>query len=440
MPERPNILMFITHDSGRHFGCYGRRVATLNVDRLAEEGVLFSNHYSTAPQCSPSRSSIISGKYPHTHGVMGLTHRGHRMHCYENLVPHLMSGAGYQTWLFGMQHEVHAPSPILGYQNRRFDEQKGNACQIVTPFVLDWLSQGPTQPFYACIGYHESHRPFPHSDTPLETVQPLPYLPDVPPVRQDLADLEVLIRRIDDHVGLVIDGLKRAGLYDNTLIIFTTDHGIDMPRAKGTLFNAGVETAFIMRFPGGRYAGRRVDALAQNIDYLPTICEMAGPQVPPGVQGTSLMPLVCGRKTCVHETLLFENTYQSAYDPVRAVRAGSYKYIKSFIARPINFAANTGPGPAKQYLLEQGWFDGPRPAEQLYDLAKDPHEMTDIAGRPEYAQVLRQMQAHLQRWMTATKDPLLTGQVRPPLGGRVTCPDSLDGRNEFVATENSPIE
>lgn len=438
--KQPNILMFITHDSGRHFGCFGRKVATPNIDALAAGGVVFDRYFCTAPQCCPSRGSIISGKWPHSHGLIGLTHRGFAMDRYEDLLPQVLVQAGYETWLFGMQHEVHGPASILGYQNRRFDEKKGNACEIVTPFVLDWLRQPRTQPFFACIGYHETHRPFPAGDTPLSMVDPLPYLPDVPAVRQDVADLEVAVRRVDDHVGRVLEALKQAGLYDDTLVLFTTDHGVDMPRAKASLFDAGVETALIVKFPGGQFAGRRIGALGQNIDLMPTLCEVAGAKVPVGVQGRSLLPLVRGESASVHDALFLEMTYHSAYDPVRAVRTDRHKYIRSFLSRPTQFAANEGACRSKDYLEGLGWYSTPRATEQLYDLEADPLEQTNLIDRPEHAEAARDLRARLRAWMEGTADPLLKGQVRPPVGAKVTPPTARDNRESIIYTADTPIE
>ncbi|HUW84603.1 MAG TPA: sulfatase [Phycisphaerae bacterium] len=440
MAKRPNVLMFITHDTGRHLGCYGRKVATPNLDALANSGVVFENYFCTAPQCSPSRASILSGKWPHNHGLIGLTHRGFAMSSYDHLLPKLMAEAGLDTWLFGMQHEIHGPASTLGYRHRQFDQQRGNGCQVVTPFVLDYLRSGPKQPFYACVGYSETHRPFPHSDVSLAAVEPVGYLPDVDAVRQDVADLEVLVRRVDDHVGQVVDALKDAGLYDDTLIVFTTDHGVAMPRAKATLFDAGVETALIMKFPHDQHAGTRVRAMALNIDYLPTLCDFVGVDVPTDVQGVSLMPLVRGETASAHDALFFEMTYHAAYDPMRAARTPRHKYIRSFVERPMHFAPNTDAGHAKEHLRAEGWYDAPRPAEQLYDLGADPYEQSNVIDDPAYAEVADELRTRLREWMESTGDPLLAGQVPAPVGARVTRPAAYEAGDTIVVTADSPIE
>ena len=155
-----NIMVIITHDTGRHLGCYGRGAPSPNLDKLAEEGVKFTQAFCTAPQCSPSRASVLTGLMPHRHGLIGLAHRGFRLRNNVSLLPKLLSQAGYSTHLFGLQHETTWDRVTeLGYQH--VHRPDGLSCLKVTPLLLDFLSKEPPQPFFASVGFTETHRTFP---------------------------------------------------------------------------------------------------------------------------------------------------------------------------------------------------------------------------------------------------------------------------------------
>jgi arylsulfatase A-like enzyme len=419
--DKPNILVVITHDTGRHLGCYGRKVDTPNLNKLAEEGVLFTNFFCSAPQCSPSRASLLTGRYPHNHGLIGLTHRGFRLNADEPLLPALLAQAGYSTVLFGFQHE--SPDPyLLGYQ--KVFKAKSNSCLDVTPLVLDFLAKEPEEPFFTMIGFSETHRPFPEYNGPVEDVEGLPYLPDVEDVRRDVAALNILVRRVDEKVGEILDAVDDANLRDNTLVIFTTDHGIAFPGAKATLYDPGIEIAMIMRGPFGFEGGKRIDAMLTNLDVAPTILDICGIPIPEKMQGKSMLPLIRGESDRLYDRVFVEQTYHAAYDPIRGVRTARFKYIRSFEKRPFWFPPNVDGGLSKEVARRLGYFSKPRPPEMLFDLHADPVERRNLAYDPEYADVLNYMRKQLERWMRETDDPLLRGFVPPPRGARVTPPDS----------------
>ena len=421
--SRPNILIVITHDSGRHLSPYGRKVKTPNMERLAGEGILFTNFFCTAPQCSPSRASLLTGKYPHSHGLIGLTHRGFRLNPDEKTLPMILNEAGYKTHLFGFQHE--APDPKeLGYQN--IVRGKNNSCLNITPLVVEFLENKPEEPFFAMVGFSETHRPFPEYEGSLEEIEPLPYLPDLPEVRKDVGGLNILVERVDESVGRILEALDKTGLGSNTLFIYTTDHGIAFPGAKATLLDPGIEIAMIMRWPDGFDGGRRIDAMLTNADLLPTILDLLGIDPPEGVQGRSFLPVIEGEVSEIHEEIFPELTYHAAYDPMRSVRARRFKYIKSFEERPFWFPPNVDNGYSKEVARRLGYFDRPRPKEMLFDLENDPLERNNLADDPEYRSVLEEMRAKLERWMRETDDPLLEGYVPPHPGAYVTPPDSYN--------------
>lgn len=424
----PNVVVVITHDTGRHLGAYGRRVATPNLDRLAAEGVLFEQAFCAAPQCSPSRASLLTGLVPHRHGLIGLTHRGFRLHpdALRRTLPRLLAEAGYRTHLFGFQHE--APDPHdLGYQQMIQPPASGarpHRCRDVAPAAARFLAGEPAEPFFMMVGFEETHRPFDPTDTPLDDVQVPAYLPDTPVVRRDVADLEGSVREADAAVGQIVTALDGSGLADRTLVVYTTDHGIAFPGAKGTLLDPGLEVALIARGPGGFTGGRRLPGLASNVDLHPTILELCGILPPAGSDGVSLLPIVAGTVRDVREEHVAELTYHTAYDPMRAIRTERFKYVRSFADRPLHLPAHVDASPTKDLLRDRGYFEPRRPPELLFDLRHDPLEQTNVADDPAHASTRDALRDRLARWMRATADPLLAGEMAAPAGATVTPADA----------------
>jgi len=436
--NRPNILFIITHDTGRHLGCYGRGAPSPNLDKLAEEGVKFTQAFCTAPQCSPSRASVLTGLMPHRHGLIGLAHRGFRLRNDVLLLPKLLSQAGYSTHLFGLQHETTWDRVSdLGYQH--VHRPDGLSCLKVTPLLLDFLSKEPPQPFFASVGFTETHRPFPKLEQTPPQVKVPSFLPDEPDVQRDIAELNEAVRRVDESVGQIVEVLKKNRLWDNTLIIFTTDHGIAFPGAKATLFDPGIEIALIMHGLDEFGGGKVIDAMVSNADLMPTLCEIAGVEPPAGIDGKSLLPLVRGKVEKLHERIFFELTYHAAYDPMRGIRTERFKYIRSFADRPFWLPPNVDNGLAKDWYKRNRpeVFKAPRPKEMLFDLRSDPLERNNLVGKPEFEPVLNELRATLDRWMEATDDPIRLGHVRPPKGARVT-PSNVWGPEEGVTDQFDP--
>jgi arylsulfatase A-like enzyme len=436
--NRPNIFFIITHDIGRHLGCYGRGVPSPNLDKLAEEGVKFTQAFCTAPQCSPSRASVLTGLMPHRHGLIGLAHRGFRLRNDVSLLPKLLSQAGYSTHLFGLQHETTWDRVSeLGYQY--VHRPDGLSCLKVTPLLLDFLSKEPPQPFFASVGFTETHRPFPKLEQTSPQVKVPPFLPDEPDVRHDVAELNEAVRRVDESVGQIVEALKKSRLWDNTLLIFTTDHGIAFPGAKATLFDPGIEIALIMHGPDEFSGGKVIDAMVSNADLMPTLCEVAGIEPPTDIDGKSLLPLVRGEVAKLHERIFVELTYHAAYDPMRGVRTERFKYIRSFADRPLWLPPNVDNGLTKDWYKRNRpeVFKTPRPKEMLFDLQSDPLERNNLVGKPEFEPVLNEIRATLDRWMEASDDPIRLGHVRPPKGARVT-PSNVWGPEEGVTEQFDP--
>jgi arylsulfatase A-like enzyme len=434
----PNVLLVHCHDLGRQLGCYGADTETPHIDSLAAEGVRFDRYFCTAPQCSPSRGSITTGKHPQRNGLMGLTNvGGWELPRGEVTLPTCFSAAGYRTHLLGVQHEVDDdPGERLGYDTVRSESNR--ALDVAETFAasLDDLTDGG-EPFFASLGFAEPHRDYRREAVdeaayaardPQEIALP-GFLADRPGVRQDMADARTLIEETTDAaVGVLRDALQAAGVEDDTVIVFTTDHGLAMPGAKGTLYDPGIGTALVVRYPGTVPAGRTDDHLLSNVDLLPTLLGLVGESPPDDIDGRSFAPLLRGTpgEYEPRDQIFAGMTWHDAYVPMRGVRTDRYKYIRNYTRMPrVYMPADVFRGKAGQEMVTE-YYTANRPREELYDLAEDPLEETNLVTggvyergteptvRYEYADVFEDLRDRVDEWQRSSDDPLLDGHVSPP--------------------------
>jgi arylsulfatase A-like enzyme len=424
MTNRPNILYIHSHDTGRYIQPYGHAVPTPNLQRLAEEGVLFRRNFCVNPTCSPSRAALLTGCYPHENGMTGLAHRGWKLNDYRQHLLHTLRPAGYTSALAGVQH-IASDRSVIGY-----DRDLGNdGCAGAIAF----LESAPRPPFFLDVGFEETHRAFPAADDGRYCLPPAP-LPDTPETRLDMARYKASARILDEKMGKVFAALERAGLADNTLVIGTTDHGIAFPRMKCNLEDSGIGTFLILRLPGVFAGGRVVDAMTSHLDIFPTVCELAGVTKPAWLRGRSLM----GMTGEIHDELFFEINYHAAYEPLRAVRTNRWKYIRRYDRRQHPVLANCDDSESKSVWLAQGWAEKPVFEEALYDLCFDPNEMRNIVGAAAAQPILEALRGKLEAWMSETHDPLLHGSVPAPVGAKVNHPDDLSPKWKPYEAEYHP--
>jgi N-sulfoglucosamine sulfohydrolase len=414
---QPNIVFITCHDLGRHLGCYGRpTVVSPALDQLAADGIIFDNNFCTAPQCSPSRAALHTGRHAHSNGMMGLAHHPFdwRLRPGEQHLAQRLMNAGYQTALVGGQHlTARVDAPALGYgtiiQGDRARTEAG-------PNARDWIAQhGAAQPFYLEIGFFEPHRPYDLGAETSRGVEIPPYIPDTPQAHEDFAALQGLIAALDDGVGMILAALDAQGLGDHTWVIFAADHGLAMPRAKCTLYDPGIETALIMRWPGGGVSGgRRISHLTSHIDVVPAVLEALGLPLPDNLHGRSLWPLLQNRADYPpHPEIYAEKTFHTAYEPMRAIRTQTHKLIINLeVDIAINIPADIQLSPIYPAMLDD--ITQHRPYVELYDLRADPSEQHNLAGQPEAAETEADLKARLLAWMQATDDPILNGPVPSP--------------------------
>ncbi|QDT41474.1 Arylsulfatase [Gimesia alba] len=408
--EKPNFIVFIADDMAwDDCGAYGHpKIQTPNLNQLAVDGMKFNHAYLTCSSCSPSRSSIITGRYPHSTGA-------HQLHLPlpESQVTFVeqLKDAGYYTASAGKWH--------LGTPTKsKFDH--------VTTKLNEWVStlkQRPKdKPFFMWFAFTDPHRPYqrniierPHTN---EDVIVPPYLPDTPEVRDDLALYYDEITRLDGVVGRVRDELKKQDVASNTVIVFLSDNGRPFPRCKTTVYDSGVRTPWIVTWPAQVKGGSVSDSLISSVDLAPTILELAGLPVGETFQGKSFKPLLQNPAATTRLHIFAEHNWHDFEDFGRAVRSSRFKYIRNFYpdlpGTPPADAVRSETYVKMRQLRDarklngdqQGCFLAPRPAEELYDLEADPHELHNLAGQKEFQKVQQELRAALDQWQEETHDRL----------------------------------
>ncbi len=418
--KRLNIIVVISHDMGQHMGCYGvPNVRTPNFDAFAEQGIRFENNFCTAPLCSPSRAALWTGRYPHANGMAGLAHTtfGNDLHDDERHLAQILGDEGYETHLFGSQH-TSLSSQRCGFKG--IHAGKGTCGKIASDavkFLEEWKKGDG--PLFLQAAFFEPHRPFHHEDVVSlapDTLWVPPYLPDIPEVREDLADLEASCSSADQAFGAIVAAVDRCGMADDTILVFTVDHGIAFPHAKMSLYDPGIETALLMRVPGIK--GSKVyKEMISNVDFVPTVLDLLGMEIPGNVQGRSFQGLLTGRGYEPNQAIFAEQTYHVYYDPIRAIRTEKWKLIANFEIAPQQLIGPVQRSNAdgKSYV-EIVKAKPPRwlfhvPFE-LYDLEADPWEQNDLAdSQTEHENVRNELIRRLRQWMCATGDPLIEGPM-----------------------------
>jgi arylsulfatase A-like enzyme len=413
--KRPNILLITCHDLGKHLGCYG--IPNLNtpaLDNLAEKGLLFRNSFATSPGCSPSRAAISTGKYPHNTGVLGLSHAhfGWDLNKNETHISKYFSDNGYLTVLFGLQHITYEDNS-LGF-NKIFPER--SADDVVNNIKIYLSQQKYTHPLFLEINFFEPHRPFDFGGVISDKSKGvfIPYfIPENSESKNEFANFQGAIQKVDNSISAIITVLKDSGLYDDTVILFTTDHGIPFPKAKGTLYDPGIETCLIINYPKIEYKKNIFNELISNIDILPTLLEFAKIEIPKIIQGKSFFQLINNGKYFENEEIYAEKNYHESYDPIRSIRNKNYKLIVNFDAdRSIHIPSDVMRGETYKTMIND--LINCRKRFELFDLDLDYHEKNNLENNEKYSEIKRDLLKKLHEWMISTEDPLYFGQIQSP--------------------------
>lgn len=453
LPERPNILWLVTEDMGAYIPPFGdSTVATPNLSKLAEEGVTYPNLYSTSGVCAPSRAAIATGMYPSS---IGANHM--RVNSYSEVT-------GVPKYEAIPPPEVKMISELLrkqGYyctNNYKTDYQfkaPVTAWDESSPYA-HWRNRAENQPFFAVFNFTETHesglfepygfreietRYYKAGDrdykwknfgkshaknrmTEAETAIHLPkdtkfnippYLPNTEATRRDMWKLYNNIGEMDSQVGAVLKQLEEDGLLENTIIFFYGDHGGPLPREKRLIYDSGLNTPMIIRFPNKVMAGTRDEQLISFIDFAPTLLSITGEEPKHYLQGQAFLgEYKTEERNYIHAAA---DRFDGFTDAIRAVRDNQYKYIRNYKPNqgyylPVAYREKI---PTMQELLklkEEGklddiqmqWFREQKPNEELFDCYADPHELNNLAKNPEYQEKLNELSNEMDEWLQAIDD------------------------------------
>ncbi len=439
----PNLLLMTADDMNWDaVGAFGCPVAgtTPNLDRLAAGGLRFEHAHVNIAVCQPSRSVLMTGRYPHRCGGEGF----HTLRVPGvPILPELLRAAGYRVGILG---KVPHSTPYadfrwdMAYDMDELGHGRNPALyrQHAEAFVREAREAG--RPFFLMVNSHDPHRPF-HGNDPAEWYQDgdLPraavpsrvftpgeiqvpgFLPDLPEVRREIAEYYSSARRCDDTLGAVLDGLAAQGAQDNTLTTFLSDNGMAVPFAKTNCYLNSTRTPWIMYWPGRILPGTAdCDHFVSGIDLLPTFLEAAGAPIPAGVDGCSMLPLLRGERQANRERV-FTQFHQSAGKgnyPMRCVQTATFGYIfnpwcdgtrtfrnESQIGR--TFSAMQAAAASSPEIAARVDLFLHRVPEELYDFAADPDALHNRIDDPDCAATLEDLRRHLERWMVETGDPAL---------------------------------
>nr|WP_319509511.1 sulfatase [uncultured Draconibacterium sp.] len=447
LPEKPNILWLVTEDMGPYLSAFGdSTIETPNLSRLADEGVIYPNLYSVSGVCAPSRAAIATGMYPSGIGANHMRVNSYTevtgLPAYEAIPPssvkmisEMLRKEGYYC-TNNYKEDYQFKAPVTAW-----DES--------SPYA-HWRNRTEGQPFYAVFNFTETHESglfdpygFRHIETrhyhegdrnytwkadrmteeetpvnlPKETKFDIPpYLPATDTVRRDMWKEYNNIAEMDKQVGAVLSQLEEDGLLENTIIFFYGDHGGPYPRQKRLIYDSGLNTPMIIRFPNKQQAGKKDEQLISFVDFAPTLLSLVGVEAPEYLQGQAFMgkfPAAEKRKY-IHAAA---DRFDGFTDAIRAVRDDRFKYIRNYRPEqgyylPIEYRERI---PTMQELLrmhkegrldsiQEQWFRKHKPIEELFDCSVDPHELNDLAGDPAYSSKLKELSDEMDRWIAEIGD------------------------------------
>ena len=482
LPFRPNIVWLVAEDMSPYLAAFGdHTVSTPNLNRLAEEGVRYTNVYSVSGVCAPSRFAIATGIYPTSAGAHNMrTQSGQTQMDELGLIPYEV----VPPPTVRLMSEVLRRNGYFAINNSKTDYQMAHPVTAWDESSLraTWRTLIPDdKPFFAVFNFGITHESQIWSDAPKlpilrydelfksnpdpryfdysqigevgsfpnhvaeDLTVPIPtYLPDTEVVSRDLRRMYSNIVEMDRQIGIVLDNLKEDGLLDNTIIFFYSDHGGPLPRQKRLLYDSGLHVPMIIRFPEKLAAGTTDDQLISFVDLAPTMFSLAGIELPDYLEGQAFLGKLRA-KTPRQYVFAAADRLDTSYDMIRAVRDKRYKYLRNFnpdqgYYLPVKYREQMA---TMQELLrlrdngllnlaQQQWFRESKPVEEIFDTWKDPHELNNLAQNPAYADKLVELRTQLEQWMEETEDKgfipeaELIEQFWPGLEQPITAPTKVN--------------
>lgn len=424
LPEHPNILWLVAEDMSPYLASFGdTTIHTPNLDRLAREGVRYTNMYSISGVCAPSRFAIATGLYPTSGGAQ---------HMRTSSRAEYMEQIGIPPYEAVPPSDVRFMSEVLRANGYYASNNAKQDYQLQAPVTAwdessnraHWRNRPAGMPFFSIFNFGVTHESRIWAkandslwvDADLDVPIP-PYLPRTALVRQDVLRMYSNIKELDQQIGHVLVQLEENGLLDSTLIVFYADHGGPLPRQKRQLYDSGLHVPLIVRFPGGQHAGMVDDQLVSFIDLAPTMFSVAGLALPDYLEGQVFLGAqrAAQPRRYIHAAA---DRFDTETDTKRAVRDKRFKYIRNL--RPergyylaVTYREQMATMQELLRLREEGgldayqaqWFRPSKPVEELFDTQTDPHELRNLAGDTTYAEKLAELRAELTAWMARTGDP-----------------------------------
>ncbi|MDG2389577.1 MAG: sulfatase [Planctomycetaceae bacterium] len=408
--ERPNIILFIADDMAwNDCGAYGHpHIKTPHLDQLAKDGLRVDNAMLTCSSCSPSRASIITGRYPHNTGAhqLHIPLPGEQITFVEKL-----KESGYYTASAGKWHLGNETVPKFDSVNTKQFE-----------WVKTVKERPRDKPFFFWFAFVDPHRPYQEDTIPephtADTAVVPPFLPDNSETREDLAMYYDEITRLDGVVGAVQEELKNQQVAENTLILFISDNGRPFPRCKTTVYDSGVKTPWIVKWPGKIPAGSTSDAIMSSVDIAATFLDVAGLSVGENFMGKSCLPVFLKPELPFRKYAFSEHNWHDFEDFSRGIRSSRYRLVRNYYSDvPLTPPADAVRSPTYIKMIELHaagklpksqsiCFEAPRREWEFYDLDSDPFEMNNMIDDPNYEKPVNKLKAALARWQKETNDVL----------------------------------
>ncbi|MDR1201331.1 MAG: sulfatase [Tannerellaceae bacterium] len=444
----PNIIVFIADDAGMDFGCYGNKVIkTPNIDKLTREGIRFEKAYLTSPQSSPSRTSMMTGMFAHTIGTEDLHIP---IDSSTLMMPHYFKKAGYLT---GFMQKTHWGKN----GDNQFDRMLNDGALIsgnelsneIYNNYTQFVEEAKDKPFFLWVGFWDPHRSYnrticPQENDPAKLIVP-PFLVDGEDTRRDLADYYDEITRMDGDIGRMVSYLEQKGILENTVVVFLSDNGMPFPRAKGTLYDSGIQTPLIFMWKNRIQKNVVHDnGLISTIDLAPTLLELAGAKMSDEVYGKSFMLILFDHTKRGRDYIFAERNWHDTDEYIRCVRTEKFKLIyNAYYEIPHGTAMDLSSSLSWYELKDKQRkgelrkeqmqiFEAPRAMVEIYDLEKDPYELNNVADLQAYYKEGRKMTQLLEEWQKETKDHPWWWRRRPDQSDRVTGFPLYLKRGEFL--------
>lgn len=428
--ERLNVILITADDLGFQLGCYGDpNAVTPRIDRFATEGALFTSAHITQSSCSASRSSLLTGWYPHESGQVGLANRGYSTVGKTENLPALLKEAGYYTGIIGKLHV--SPPEMFPFDYSEVAHRPTRTQSTFRVMVDEFFDEAKDQPFFLMLNFFDPHAPFEAQseglpETPVKPSEIDPWSfqagVDSPEIRKQIADYYSCVHRLDALMGIFLDKLEDRGLRENTMILFISDNGPPFTRAKAAEYQPSTHIPFIVQWPGVTRPGMKRDQLVSGVDVFATILDAARVPVPDRTVAKSIQPMLLFERASWRESVLTTFTSHTAahYYPRRSVTDGRYRLIWNLLGGYTNplatidgdIAVETSREERFDDTLVQEIFDrfAQPPVYELYDVVKDPDCLVNLAGQEELKGIFLRLRSELGYWMRQTNDPLLPAE------------------------------